>query len=301
MENRGQLRGSELKFSEVIHCNVPDDCVDWTDPILDFSRIKSLEFARLRRQHAENSGDGQQRETSLSAAAKSKSLRTNMATSNVTLFMYPGTCAIVPHILLAYVGIPFDIEPVRSTAMTSEFATINPKKQVPVLVFDGNTLTENPAIIHAINHLAPEKQITGKDTMQFLRVCEWMNWLSGSLHAQVWGAYARPWRWTGDPSAEAGIREKCKGRVIERLDMIESKLPDSGWSLGENFTAVDAYLFPFFRWGKGRMGLDMESKYPKWAKLVAKVEELKAVKAVVEKEDTMAGELKGQSDYSQIR
>ena len=224
-----------------------------------------------------------------------------MAVPKVTLFMHPGTCALVPHILLAYTGIPFEAQPVRSTSMNGDFAKINPKKQVPVLQFDDNVITEVPAIIHAINHLAPEKQITGRDPMQFIRVCEWMNWLSGPLHAQVWGAYARPWRWTDDPSAEAGIREKCKGRVIERFDMIEGKLPESGWTLGGQFTAVDAYLFPFFRWGKARLGLDMESKYPKWARLVVKVGELAAVKSVVEKEDCMAEELKGQSDYSQIR
>lgn len=185
--------------------------------------------------------------------------------------------------------------------MSGDFAKLNPKKQVPVLVFDNNVLTEVPAIIHAINHLAPDKQIMGKDTMQFLRVCEWMNWMSGPLHAQVWGPFARPWRWTDDPSAEAGIREKCKGRVIECFDMIESRLPESGWALGDHFTAVDAYVFPFFRWAKSRIGLDMESKYPKWAKLVAKVGELEAVSGVVEREDRIAEELKGRSDWSEIR
>lgn len=224
-----------------------------------------------------------------------------MASSKVTLFMHPGTCAQIPHILLTYAGIPFDAQPVHSTSMNTDFAKINPKQQVPVLVFDGNVLTEVPAIIHAINHLAPDKKITGKDSLQFLRVCEWMNWLSGPLHAQVWGAYARPWRWTDDPSAEAGIREKCKGRVMERFEMIESKLPESEWSLGDNFTAVDAYLFPFFGWGKGRLKLDMESKYPKWASLVAKTSQLDAVKQVVEKEDQIAEDLKGKSDWSQLR
>lgn len=225
-----------------------------------------------------------------------------MASSRVTLFMHPGTCALIPHILLAYAGVPFNTQPVHSTSMDADFAKMNPKMQVPVLVFDGNVLTEVPAIIHAIQHLAPGKKIMGNDTIQFLRICEWMNWLSGPLHAQVWGPYARPWRWTNDPSAEAGIKEKCKGRVIERFDMVEDRLPDGGWAVGDSFTAVDAYLFPFFRWGKGRLGLEMESKYPKWAKLVTQVWQVEAVKMVVEKEDRMAEELKGQSsDYSQIR
>jgi len=216
--------------------------------------------------------------------------------------MHPGTCAIVPHILLTYVGISFSIQPVFSKSMSADFATLNPKKQVPVLIFDDNVLTENPAIVHAINHLAPDKQITGKDTLQFLRVCEWMNWLSGPLHAQVWGPFARPWRWTDDPAAEDGIRRKCRERVIERFDMIEEKLPESGWALGENFTAVDAYVFPFFRWGESRVKVDMKAKYPKWAGLVEKCWELDVVKSVVEKEEGMAKEVAEEgSDYSQIR
>lgn len=221
--------------------------------------------------------------------------------SKITLFMHPGTCALVPHILLAYAGIPFDTQPVHSDSMSSEFSKLNPKKQVPVLVFDNNVLTEVPAIIHAINSFAPEKKMTGKDTLQFLRVCEWMNWLSGPLHAQVWGAYARPWRWTDDPSAEAGIREKCRGRVIERFDMIEEKLTESGWAVGDSFTGVDPYLFLFYRLGSGRLGVDMAAKYPKWTHLSGRVGEMEAVKRIVEKENKMAEELKGQSDYSKIR
>lgn len=224
-----------------------------------------------------------------------------MAVSKVVLYMHPGTCALVPHILLAYTGVAFDAHPVHSTSMTGDFAKINPNRQVPVLQFDDNVVTEVPAIVHAINHLAPHKHIMGNDPIHFIRVCEWMNWLSGSLHAQVWGPYVRPWRWTNDPSAEAGIQDKCKARVIERFDTIEGRLRESCWSVGDNFTAVDAYLFTFFQWGKGRMALDMGSNYPRWASLVAKVGELSAVRSVVEKEDHMAEELRGQSNYWQIR
>lgn len=218
-----------------------------------------------------------------------------------TLYMHPGTCATIPHILLTYAGVSFTAQPVYSTSMDAEFATINPKKQVPVLAFDDNVITECPAIIQAINHLAPDKKITGKDPSQFFKVCEWMNWLSGPLHAQVWGPFVRPWRWTDDPSAEDGIRTKCRARVIERFDMIEEKLPEEGWALGANFTAIDAYIFPFFRWGEGKIGLDMKAKYPKWAKIVAKCWEVDAFRAVIEKEDEMAKEIAGKSDFSKIR
>lgn len=225
-----------------------------------------------------------------------------MTPSKVVLFMHPGTCALVPHILLEYTGVQFDAQPVHSTSMNSDFAEVNAKKQVPVLLLDDNVITENPAIIQAINHLAPDKKILGTDTIQFLRACEWMNWLSGPLQAAVWGPFVRPWRWTDDPAAEAGIREKCKSRLVaERFDMIESKLPESGWALGDNLTAVDIYLYPFFGWAKSRAGLDMESNFPKWAKLVEKVGQLEAVKAVEAKENQIAEELKGKSDWSSLR
>ena len=112
-----------------------------------------------------------------------------------------------------------------------------------------------------------------------------------STHLFCRGPFARPWRYTNDPQAEAGVQAACKEKLRERFAVIESKLPDDGWAVGEGFTAADAYLFPFFQWGKGRAELDMETDYPKWAKLVKRCYDLDSVKKSLHEESKIKEEL----------
>ena len=110
-----------------------------------------------------------------------------MSTRSVVLYIYPGASSLFPHILFQYSEIPFT--PKLTHTQDEDFIAINPKQQVPALVLDGQVFTENAALAHAANQLAPGKQIMGRNDVEFLRVCEWMNWISTSLQAQAWQPY----------------------------------------------------------------------------------------------------------------
>ena len=205
-----------------------------------------------------------------------------MSTSEVTLYMIPGTCAVVPHILLNQAGIDYKLEAV-SDRFTSEFTAKNPKQQVPVLVVDGEVITENPAIAQAINQLAPEAKLFGETPIQFIRVCEWLSYLSAAIHAQAWGPYLRPHRFTNDKAAEAGIQAACEQKLKDRFALIESRLPEEGWAVGTPWmTVADAYLLPFFQWATMRMQFNMEVKYPRWSKLMQRLQGLESVKKTLD-------------------
>ena len=70
-----------------------------------------------------------------------------MGSREIVLYVHPGTCAIIPHILLNHSGLPFKLQPVDGKSLGSDFAATNPKKQVPVLSLDGHLVTEIPAIV----------------------------------------------------------------------------------------------------------------------------------------------------------
>lgn len=202
-----------------------------------------------------------------------------MASPSVALHLIPGSSSLFPHILLRYCNIPFTPHFFRASDLQNLKAT-NDKQQVPVLLVDGNNITENPAIAHAINQLAPEKHLFGRTPLEFVRVCEWLNFISGPLHAQAWGPYIRPRRFTTDASAEAqaAVKAAAERNLLDRFAMLESRLhPDGPWALGEHFTAVDAYSFPFFRLAAQRMGLDMAGTYPRWNRLVQGLMAMEAV------------------------
>ena len=67
----------------------------------------------------------------------------------LTLFYGPQTCATVPYITLTEAGAKFDVKNINTRSgdnTSAEFLALNPKHKVPVLVIDGEPLTENVAI-----------------------------------------------------------------------------------------------------------------------------------------------------------
>jgi len=59
----------------------------------------------------------------------------------------------------------------------------------------------------AIAQLAPEKQLLGRGELERVRVYEWMNWISGTLHGVAYGMVLRPERFVA--------REELFGDVVE--------------------------------------------------------------------------------------
>ncbi len=184
---------------------------------------------------------------------------------DLKLWYCPGACSLAPHVLLHEIRVPFDaveISVAKAANLTDAFARINPKKRVPVLSLDGEVITEVPAIATAIASLAPERHLMGRTALDHARVYEWMNWLSGVLHGQGFGALWRPQRFSDDPEAFESIKAKARKTISECLDLVEGRLAGP-YSTGDGFTAVDPFLLVFYRWGNG-IGIDMPEAYPSY-------------------------------------
>lgn len=214
-----------------------------------------------------------------------------MEDHKITLYLRPGSSSIFPHILLNELGIDFEAKGVTYSTITddAEFARVNQKHQVPVLTIDGETVTENPAIAQAIQSLRPEHKILGQNTQEFIKVCEWLNWLSASFHAQAFSPYLRPWRFTTSEDGEAAVKAKAREKVMERFGMVEGWLRENCWAVGQGFTAVDAYLLPFFMWGSKEFGQETK-RFVKYGQLVEKVRARESVtRALRREEEIMEG------------
>ncbi len=67
----------------------------------------------------------------------------------LTLYYSPISCSMVPWIALTEAGAGFDVQVLdfkRGAHMSPEFLRVNPRHRVPVLLVDGDPLTENVAI-----------------------------------------------------------------------------------------------------------------------------------------------------------
>ena len=204
----------------------------------------------------------------------------------VRFYYAPGACSLAPHILLRETGVKFDAIALRSSGtrvdFPEEFRRINPKMRVPVISLDEDTITEVPAVATAIANLAPDLQLMGRTLLDVARVYEWMNWLSGTLHGAGFGHLFRPQRFSDDPAAFDGIKAKALECIKDCFDSIEEKLTGV-YAVGDALTAVDPYLFVFYRWGN-EIGFKMQDNYPKYTALVSNLGERAAVKFTLEAE-----------------
>src|SRR5690349_4387624 len=104
--------------------------------------------------------------------------RQHRATSNgggsmkLTLYYAPQTCALVPYVTLTEAGADFDVQNINTRNgqnRTPEFLKVNPKHKVPVLVIDGEPLTENIAIQIWINRHFPRARLLPADPQEEIR------------------------------------------------------------------------------------------------------------------------------------
>ncbi|KAL4925279.1 glutathione S-transferase family protein [Aspergillus undulatus] len=213
--------------------------------------------------------------------------------SDIKFFFASGACSLSPHILLHEAGLNFEPMQIKreetEVVFPPDYYKLNPKMRVPVIVVDGEIITESPAVCTIISQLSPGKKFMGNTPLETVRVYEWMNWISGTLHGTGYGHLFRPWRWTTseDAKVHAEIKEKGKEIVANCFEHIESRLrEDAVFAVGEELTAVDTFLYSMYRWST-YAELDL-GLYSKFARLVRELEKRESVKSVLEKEGLQA-------------
>ncbi len=185
------------------------------------------------------------------------------------LYFAPGACSLSPHIVLREAGLNFDLEQVnnqeKKTKSGTDYWTINPKGQVPVLELDsGDRLTEGPVIVQ---YLADQRPSAGlippNGTMERVRVQEWLNFTTSELH-KTYGPIFRP-------TTPDEYKKISKENLGKRFDWLDKQLAGRAYLMGDRFTVADAYLFTVLRWSP-RIEVDLA----RWPNLNAYVDRVAA-------------------------
>lgn len=169
------------------------------------------------------------------------------------LYYSPGTCALSPHIVLREAGIAF--EPVLASTKTkkledgTDYLTINPKGQVPLLELDdGERLSEGPVIVQYLADRVPEKKLLPPPgTLERCRVQEWLNFIGTELHKSYSPLF--------NPAIPEEAKALFRARLADRYQWIDRQLAGKDYLMGAGFTVADAYLFAVTRWAKSQ-GVD---------------------------------------------
>lgn len=198
--------------------------------------------------------------------------------------MTPGSVALASHILLNEAGLDFTTTNLKAQrGFPADQLHLNPKGRVPILELDGELITETPAILATISAIVPTKNLLGKTALENARSHEWLAWLCGTFHGQALGCLFRPNRFIGDEAQYDAVRARGREWAKECFDFIEGKLEGKTHAVGDAFTAVDAYLLVFYRWGN-MSKFEMRSNYPNYARVVDEVVKLEGVKKTIDAE-----------------
>jgi glutathione S-transferase len=178
------------------------------------------------------------------------------------LYTMSGTCALAPNIAIAWADAPIEIVNLERGAHKGEdYLAINPRGQVPALVFDdGDVLTEANAILGYIRAAHVGDAAYARDKPAGRKEAEALSFLSSEVHAAFKGHF-KPSLFADSPQTEKTVRhmtyDRLNGYFLRLNDWIAES--DGPWLLGDRSHA-DAYLYIIMRWIE-RTPLQLEN-YP---------------------------------------
>lgn len=173
----------------------------------------------------------------------------------IQLHFSPSTAAMVPHILLEELGLPYErllVDREHGALDSPAYRALNPNGLIPVLVDGDLVLYETAAIALHLSDSHPQAGLMpALGTAERALAYKWLMWLTNTLQATLL-VYFYPHRWVepGSAASEAEVKAVAKRRVGVLLERLDDELARHGgpWFLGEAYSLLDAYVFTLCRW-----------------------------------------------------
>lgn len=173
----------------------------------------------------------------------------------IRLHHAPATAAMIPHILLEELAVPYERVPVdraHEGHKTPEYLKLNPNGLIPVLTDGELVLYETAAIVLHLCDTHPQAQLAPPlGTHERAHFYKWLMWLTNTLQATLI-VYFYPERWVKEGNAEgaAEVKARAQEKVGGLLDQLDALAARNGgpWILGRDYSALDPYVFTLCRW-----------------------------------------------------
>jgi glutathione S-transferase len=160
------------------------------------------------------------------------------------LYYAPVACSMVPYINLTEAEAEFEVIPLnfaKGQHMSPEFLRVNPKHRVPVLMIDGEPLTENVAINLWIARTFPKAKLLPMDSKQEFKAISLLAWCASGIHPAL-TPNALPKRFCETPESEESVKECAQKLLAEHYGIADQLLAGRDWFF-DHYTAPDAYFF----------------------------------------------------------
>lgn len=163
---------------------------------------------------------------------------------DVALYYAQTTCALAPYISLTEANADFDIRPLnfrKGQNKSPDYMKINPKHKVPLLVVDGEPLTESTAIQIWIARNFPDAKLLPSDPWQELKAISLFSWCSSGIHPYL-SRINNTAKVCDAPNAADSVRKFAVEALTECFGIADDMLAGHDYFF-DNFTAPDGHFF----------------------------------------------------------
>ena len=169
---------------------------------------------------------------------------------------------------------------------SDDYKAINPRGQVPVLVNNGQAISQILAIVLHLDQVFPEMGFLPAEPLARAQALSTLAWMNNTVHPTFTHIFM-PQKFSDLPEVQAALKpynislfRSMLGELQELVEKAASK--GQPWLSGERFGPLDAYSLTLTRWGT-IAGIAPEEHPTLWA-FVQKVAAEPAVARVIERE-----------------
>lgn len=168
------------------------------------------------------------------------------------LYYFPGACPLVTHIVLEWIGKPYDTQRLtREETKEPAYLALNPEGLVPTLVDGDFVLTQSAAILEYLAELNPQAELLGDDPVSRAETRRWLSFCNSDMHRTFGLIFGASKFSDGNEAAAQTLSAKATDMLRSFFAIANDRLRGRDWLTGQRSVA-DPYLYVLLRWAHAK-------------------------------------------------
>lgn len=173
------------------------------------------------------------------------------------LYYMPGACPLATHIVLEWIGEPYEAQAVPRTELKQpEFLALNPVGSVPVLVDGDLVLTQSVAILEYLAEKYPKAGLMPQDLIGRAETRRWLGLVNADLH-KAFGLVFGKAKYSNDSACQDQLAASGTAAAMQLFAILDKQLEGKEWVTGTR-SIVDPYLYTVTSWAY-KLGMDLSA------------------------------------------